>query len=93
MRQVSLLDNGLKGKISEAIAASNLMQKGYQVYFGFGNTSCDLIAVSPAGKCIRVEVKTAKYSGYRPASHPDNYDVLMTVDPDTHSVRFYGEYC
>jgi len=73
-----------RGSWAELIAAAWLNQQGAEVFFGFGNTSCDMIVIWN-DQTLRVEVKAASLSrgrwvvaGVRPKLH----DVLLIVLPD-----------
>lgn len=75
-----------KGQWAEAQATSWLLTEGYEVFVGFGNTSCDLMALR-SGRATRVEVKFGPITSDRqghpavliPPSKPDNYDMLLVV--------------
>jgi hypothetical protein len=82
-----------RGLVSELAVASYLLSYGFEVYFGFGNTQCDLVAIR--GDVIRrVEVKTAAVhvtmevynqgGSYLHVSldHPEWCDWLLCVTPD-----------
>lgn len=54
----SSLTPGQKGSLGEIAVVKELVQQGYAVYLPFGNnTRVDMIAESPCGALIRVQVK------------------------------------
>ena len=74
------------GLWAELRTAAYLVSGGYEVYWGFGNTSCDIVAIRE-GQCTRVEVKKA--SRGRPDAKwcisgcvRGKYDMLVVVLPD-----------
>lgn len=72
------------GNWAELIAAAWLTQQGYEVFWGHGNTECDLVALKERA-CTRVEVKKASaQSNGRwciARADPDKYDLLLVVLP------------
>lgn len=75
-----------RGTLSEARASVWLMERGWQVYLGWGNTSCDIVALR-GSEVVRVEVKTAAVSTKEgrwvvAGCKPEMYDTLLVVYPD-----------
>lgn len=77
------------GRACEAIAISTLSSKGYEVYLGFGNTSCDMIAKDKDGKLYRIEVKRKPKGKYFPPFKKDKCDILIVADDSNSSAKFY----
>jgi hypothetical protein len=83
------LDRNQRGTWAELLAASWLIQNGHEVFIGFGNTSCDLMAIKD-GVVRRVEVKAVSpmksESGGKVGAvagcRPDKYDWLLVVHRD-----------
>lgn len=84
-------DNGRNqnGMANEMRAAACLIDEGYEVFIGVGNTSCDLMALKD-GAALRVEVKTAgpeRRDGTRWVSgDPEKFDMLIAVVTETWEV-------
>lgn len=48
-----------RGALSELLASSDLMARGYHVFRALSPACpCDLVAIHPAGKVLRIEVRT-----------------------------------
>lgn len=80
-----MVNTSQTGTWSELLSAAWLMERGYQVYMGLGNTTCDLIAVDITGASLRVEVKKASAAKNRyvvTVNRPGAYDLLLVVFPD-----------
>lgn len=80
-----------RGTLSEARASVWLMEQGWEVYLGWGNTSCDIVALR-GSEVARIEVKTASPSSVSgkwvvAGCKPHLYDTLLIVYPDG-SVEF-----
>lgn len=79
------------GRANEMKAAAALIENGYEVFMGVGNTSCDMVALKD-GICLRVEVKTAgpeRRDGRRwVGADPEKFDALIVVVTDTWEVMF-----
>lgn len=78
----------LRGAISELRVATDLMEKGYEVFLAASPyTSCDLIVIKN-GLPARIEVKTARYSGPKKGINSPlilnkfNYEILALVLSD-----------
>lgn len=72
-----------RGAWGEAVAAAWLMEHGYEVFQGLGNTSVDFVALRD-GKAYRVEVKTCLNTkpGVKPGISgvfPERFDILLVV--------------
>lgn len=72
------LETGVWG---EALAIAWLADRGYEVFCGFGNTSCDFLALRD-GLVTRVEAKVSH--GFRAKMHvnsidPAKFDLLLVV--------------
>lgn len=78
-------NNGARGNWGEAVAAAWLLRQGYELFKGWGNTSCDFIAARD-GELIRVEVKIASITKYGrkvvTAVRHGTFDWLLVVTPD-----------
>lgn len=80
----------LKGAEREAVAAADLMRRGFEVFRAMGNFSCDLLAQQD-GEILRVEVKGTHSRGRKPPTgfsgvsnnshyaHCERFDILATV--------------
>lgn len=77
------------GAANEMRAAAALIDNGYEVFLGVGNTSCDMIALK-GGDMWRVEVKTAgreRLDGRRwVKADPSKFDMLLVVITETGEV-------
>ena len=73
-----------KGKKGEWIAALELLDLGYEVFYGMcANESCDLIA-HKFGRLMRIQVKTNPESEIT----PDKQEVVAWVNVETRTVVF-----
>lgn len=73
-----------RGTLAEAKVVVWLMERGYEVFTAFGNTSCDLVAVKD-GVALRVEVKAVTLTqGIHKVARvdPRKHDWLLVVMPD-----------
>lgn len=72
------------GWCSELKVGHDLCQRGYEIFFGFGHNSCDIVALKD-GTVLRVEVKTAYIRDGKVAkayiADPTKHDVLAVVTP------------
>lgn len=80
------MDNNQRGIWSESVAMATLIAQGWEVYVGFGNTSCDLIGIKD-GVINRIEVKSASPSTMPgkwvvASVKPEKFDTLLVVYPD-----------
>lgn len=80
------MNTSQKGAWAESIAMSVLMKDGWEVFVGFGNTSCDLVGIK-SGTAVRIEVKSASRSTMPgkwvvAGVKPDKFDTLLVVYPD-----------
>lgn len=73
------------GRLSELKVAADLVARGYEVFFQFGNNSCDMIALKD-GRGLRVEVKSGTMrNGKVSKAHKFDaavHDLLATVFGD-----------
>ena len=54
------LTSGTTGAVSELVAATDLLRRGYEVFRSLSPAcSCDLVIATATGKLLRVEVRTA----------------------------------
>jgi hypothetical protein len=83
------MDNNHRGVSAELTVGAYFADCGFEVFYGFGGTSCDLIVLRD-GATHRVEVKRAGYTrnhtgdGGRLVCQVlvDAFDWLVVVDPD-----------
>ena len=85
------LFTGTQGAVGELVAASNLLERGFEVYRSMSPfSSCDLIAMKN-GKLIRVEVKyrtSPIAAGYDVGRHQrSKFDLLVVITPSGVSYR------
>lgn len=77
------------GTISELLAAADLMTRGYRVYMPIARQRChDLIAVSPEGKLVTIEVRSGRRC---PVGNGHTYPSNRTVKSDVTAVVLVGE--
>lgn len=88
------------GTISELLAASDLLARGWQVFFPLvRTTACDLVAISPNGQSVRrIEVKSGRMRDGQlvftrkkePLCH-DHYAVVLEGSPVIYIPPFDNE--
>lgn len=79
----------LIGASRELAVAADLARRGFEVFLGHGNLSCDMVAYK-FGIFVKIEVKGGSERPYRGApcgrsstkasTHCERFDVLATVD-------------